>query len=74
MNCVHCKSYKVPRNQKIYCFFCFVFSAGESSGDFGSGDALLSDDEDGDVVNDEEEMGDDDDEYEQVDDEYGYLS
>lgn len=45
----------------------------ESSGDFGSGDSLLSDDEDGDVVNDEEEMGDDD-EYEQVDDEYGYLS
>ncbi|ROI16052.1 Testican-3 [Anabarilius grahami] len=48
--------------------------ATESSGDFGSGDSLLSDDEDGDVVNDEEEMGDDDDEYEQVDDEYGYLS
>ncbi|XP_059409894.1 testican-3-like isoform X1 [Carassius carassius] len=46
----------------------------ESSGDFGSGDSLLSDDEDGDVVNDEEEMGDDDDEYEQIDDEYGYLS
>ncbi|XP_051982474.1 testican-3-like isoform X2 [Xyrauchen texanus] len=46
----------------------------EASGDFGSGDFLLSDDEDGDAVNDEEEMGDDEDEYEQVDDEYGYLS
>ncbi len=46
----------------------------ESSGDFGSGDSLLSDDEDGDIVNDEEDMGDDDDEYEQMDDEYGYLS
>ncbi|TRY88610.1 hypothetical protein DNTS_016509 [Danionella cerebrum] len=50
--------------------------ATESSGDFGSGDSLLSDDEDDDAVNDEEEIRDDedDDEYGQVDDEYSYLS
>lgn len=46
----------------------------ESSGDFGSGDPLPSDDEDGDVLNDEEEMGDDDDDEYEVDDEDGYLS
>ncbi|XP_030643939.1 testican-3 isoform X1 [Chanos chanos] len=49
----------------------------ESSGDFGSGDALLSDDEDSDFLNDEEEAGDDDDydEYDEDDDEDGgYLS
>ncbi|XP_065131085.2 testican-3 isoform X2 [Paramisgurnus dabryanus] len=45
----------------------------EASGDFGSGDSLLSDDEDGDVLNDEEEMEDDEDEYEHTD-EYGDLS
>ncbi|XP_035385973.1 testican-3 isoform X1 [Electrophorus electricus] len=45
----------------------------EASGDFGSGDELLSDDEDDDVQNDEEEMGDDE-EYDDDDDDDGYLS
>ncbi|KAL6466891.1 hypothetical protein MHYP_G00246950 [Metynnis hypsauchen] len=45
----------------------------ESSGDFGSGDSLLSDDEDDDFLNDEEEVGDDE-EYDDDDDDDGYVS
>ncbi|XP_053475244.1 testican-3 [Ictalurus furcatus] len=41
----------------------------EGSGDFGSGDSLLSDDEDDDVLNDQEDMGDDE-EYDDDDDSY----
>ncbi|KAK2865607.1 hypothetical protein Q7C36_001663 [Tachysurus vachellii] len=44
----------------------------EGSGDFGSGDSLLSDDEDDVVLNDQEDMGDDE-EYDDDDDD-GYLS
>ncbi|GAA6085215.1 uncharacterized [Tachysurus ichikawai] len=44
----------------------------EGSGDFGSGDSLLSDDEDNVVLNDQEDMGDDE-EYDDDDDD-GYLS
>ncbi|XP_026798955.1 testican-3 isoform X1 [Pangasianodon hypophthalmus] len=44
----------------------------EGSGDFGSGDSSLSDDED-DVLNDQEDMGDDE-EYDDDDEDDGYLS
>lgn len=52
------------------CTFCLCFVAAlEGSGDFGSGDSLLSDDEDDDVLNDQEDMGDDE-EYDDDDDSY----
>lgn len=51
-------------------FVCFV-AVLEGSGDFGSGDLLLSDDEDDVVLNDQGDMGDD--EYDEDDDD-SYLS
>lgn len=53
-------------------FSCSV-AALEGSGDFGSGDSLLSDDEDDVFLNDQEDMGDDE-EYDDEDDDDSYLS
>ncbi|KAF7686760.1 hypothetical protein HF521_015153 [Silurus meridionalis] len=65
--CVDRYGNKVAGSQRMGPGECAL----EGSGDFGSGDSSLSDDEDGVILNDQEDMGDDE-EYGDEDD--GYLS
>ncbi|TSO98566.1 Testican-3 [Bagarius yarrelli] len=69
--CVDRYGNKVSESRRMGTIEC----APEGSGDFGSGDLLLSDDEDDVVLNDQEDIGDDDDEYDDDDDsDGGYMS
>ncbi|XP_060772576.1 testican-3 [Neoarius graeffei] len=65
--CVDRYGNKVPGSRRMGPAECVL----EGSGDFGSGDLLLSDDEDDVVLNDQGDMGDD--EYDEDDDD-SYLS
>lgn len=74
--CVKHNEHENTWNIFFYCvctFVCFV-AALEGSGDFGSGDSLLSDDEDDVVLNDQGDMGDDEEYDDEDDDDDSYLS